>query len=207
MKTNNCLICHEPLLKNTSLSFLFSNYHYLCESCSLKFKKLNKKEKILDIDTTFLYSYDSFAESIVYQYKGCYDYVLKDVFLDGHIHEIKAKYHGYTIVYPPSNKEDDVKRGYIHIKEIVSCLNLPIVDAFYKIKNHKQSSFSFIERNQIEKIIKLKPNIINPYNKYLVIDDIFTSGSTLKTVYSLLIKAKVKKEHIKGLILFKTSIN
>ena len=57
----------------------------------------------------------------------------------------------------------------------------------------------------IKDIIKIKNNKIDTNKKYLIIDDIYTSGSTLKTIISLLIKKGVKKANIKALIIFKVA--
>ena len=52
---------------------------------------------------------------------------------------------------------------------------------------------------------KMKDIKIDVNAKYLIVDDIFTSGSTLKTIISLLNKKGVKKENIKALIIFKVA--
>ena len=43
--------------------------------------------------------------------------------------------------------------------------------------------------------------------KILIVDDIYTSGSTLKTIIKLLINKGIKKENIEALIICKTKNN
>ena len=90
---------------------------------------------------------------------------------------------------------------------MVKCLNLPIKDLFYKNTAYKQSSFKFKDRHKIEKVISLKENAKIENIKYLIVDDIYTSGSTIKTFIKILINHGAKQENIKALIVCKTKNN
>jgi len=76
---------------------------------------------------------------------------------------------------------------------------------FYKKENYKQSNLKYNERKNVEHIIDVidKKKITN--KKYLIFDDIYTSGSTLKTIIKILLKNNVKKENISSIIIAKTS--
>lgn len=206
-KQSNCLICFKSLNDDTSLFSLFSLNNLICNNCKRNFKPINKIEYVNNIETLFLYEYDDFFKSLIYQFKGCYDIALKDVFLYMHKNKLKKKYKGFTIIFPPSNKDENDKRGFIHIKEMVRCLNLPILDIFYKSSSYKQSSFKFKDRYKIEKVITLKEGHVIENKKYLIVDDIYTSGSTLKTIIKLLVNHGIEKKKIKALILCKTKNN
>ena len=204
-KQNSCLVCFTPFFNSSSICSVFSINNIICDKCLNKFKKLNKHEQINGVDTWFIYEYNSFAKTILYKYKGCYDVVLKDVFLYEYKSKIKRKYTNHIIVFPPSNKQDDINRGFIHIEEIIKNLNIKYENLFYKEKEYKQSSKHYSQRHLIKDIIKIKNNKIDTNKKYLIIDDIYTSGSTLKAIISLLIKKGVKKANIKALIIFKVA--
>lgn len=204
-KQGYCLICFSSLFEKSSLSSLLALNDKVCDSCLSKFKKINKTQIILGVQTTFLYEYNSMMKKLIYQYKGCYDILLKDVFLLQHKFYINRRFKDYTVIFPPSNEYENEKRGYNHIKEIVKTLNLKYQDLFYKSKDHKQSDLSFKERIKVKDVIKLKENSIINQQKYLIIDDIFTSGSTLKCIINILLKNKVKKENIKAIIIAKTA--
>ena len=68
-------------------------------------------------------------------------------------------------------------------------------------------SIKYKQRNIVEKVISVIQNKKITNKKYLIIDDIFTSGSTLKTIVKILIKNKVKIENISALIIAKTTEN
>ena len=89
-------------------------------------------------------------------------------------------------------------------KNECTVLKLKNKELFIKIKDHKQSSYNYKERKQIANYIKLKHPKLLTDKKYLIVDDVYTSGQTLKTIINILVKNKVKKENIKALILSKT---
>ncbi|MDY2888578.1 MAG: hypothetical protein SOU19_03335 [Candidatus Caccosoma sp.] len=204
---NICLICFKNLNEEISLFSFFKLNQKICFNCLNKFKIINKSIIFNNIEIHFLYEYNSFMKTLIYTYKGCYDIKLKEVFLYQFYKQIKAKYKSYIIIFPPSYKDDDLNRGFNHIEEIVKTLNMKYEKLFYKCINYKQSDQKYANRKDIKKIIKIKDDVIITNKKYLIIDDIFTSGSTIKTIVDLLIKNHVKKENIKALIIAKTSQN
>ena len=205
-KQGYCLICFKSLFENVSLHTLIFPNHLICEECKNKFKRINHIDYINGVKVTFLYEYNQFMKDLIYQYKGCYDIVLKDVFLSEFKNKIKRKYKNYIVIFPPSNKNEDTKRGFNHIEKIIECLKLKNDYLFIKEKEVKQSSQLYKNRKNIEKIIKLKSNKIIDTNKsYLIIDDIYTSGATLKTLINILLSKGVKKEQINAIIIAKTA--
>ena len=200
-KQNNCLICFNSLYEEISIKSIFSINQCICDRCLDKFISINKIQFINGVETLFLYNYNDFFKTLLYQYKGCYDVELKDVFLYKYKNFINRKYKNYVIVYPPSNESENIKRKFMHIKEITSCLKLKSIDAFYKKIEYKQSAQTYQNRTQIKEIIKVKNKLNN--QKYLIVDDVYTSGNTLKTIIHLLIKNGIKKEDIKAIILSK----
>ena len=203
----HCLICFKSLYEEVSLKNLLSLNVCICKECQNKFKKINNnKTSFYDIKVTFLYEYDDFMKELIYRYKGCYDIILKDSFLFEYKRKIKFKYHNYILIYPPSSKSEDEKRGFNHMQEIASCLSKRNQNIFYKKIDYKQSDQIYANRSLIKNVIDIKKNIIiNPNKKYLIIDDIFTSGSTFKCIVDLLIAKKVKKENIRGLFISRTN--
>lgn len=149
-----------------------------------------------------IYSYDENIKSLLYKFKGCYDYELKDVFLERYARYLRLIYRGYTLIPAPSSPEDDQAREFNHVIELFSCLNLPILQIIHKNTHYKQSDQSFENRKQISNVLYIDENTDLYGKKLLVVDDVYTSGSTVNTMINLLEKCKPKT--IKVLVLSKT---
>ena len=76
----NCLVCDEVIQEN--FTSLFNCSTEVCYECFNKFKIRNSKFVINGVKGIILYYYDEFFKNLLYKYKGCYDYALKDVFRD-----------------------------------------------------------------------------------------------------------------------------
>ena len=150
---------------------------------------------------TAVYKYDSAIRTYLYQFKGCYDYELYPVFLYRYAPFLHLIYHDYVIIPAPSYIEDDKKRGFNHIEMIYSILKLKMVKLFIKTEHHKQTECTKRERMEIYKYMKVKEDIDLKGKKVLLVDDVFTTGSTMLSMIKLLKKYHPKK--IKILVLSK----
>jgi predicted amidophosphoribosyltransferase len=182
-----CRIC----FKEFNTGFIFKPI--ICSSCFSQFEIIDASEKVLNCNVKIIYAYNDFFKSLLYRYKGNYDYLLKDVFLSRFIYELRLKYCSYIVVFPPSNLEDDNKRGYNHIEEIVSSCKFNYLKVFYKKKYFKQSELKLLQRKHIYKDIGIDSNYNLKGKKVLLIDDVITSKNTIKACILLLKKCQVKK--------------
>ena len=122
------------------------------------------------------------------------DIALSMVFLSPFKNYIEFIYKDYIILPIPSTASSDKKRGYNHVVEIAKTLNLKVKEVFYKSKDYKQTSQRFEKRKEVMNVIKLK-GMLDKNKKYLLLDDVITSGSTIKACINLLKKQGI--EHIK----------
>ena len=197
---NYCKICFKEI-RDYSLYNLMNKKNILCEQC---FEKLNAKFigfKIGAIKGVAIYEYTDFIKELIYKYKGCYDYELKDVFLYRYINYLRIMYRGYYIVPAPSFHLDDEKRGFNHVIEIYKALKLEILPIIKKIEAHKQSDMSYKKRFNVNKVFAID-NVNVKDKKILLVDDIFTTGSTLMSCIDLLKEKGAKK--IEVLVIAKT---
>ena len=198
---NFCKICFKRI-EDYSLYNFINKHNVLCEEC---FSKLNAKFISFRIGQTrgiSIYEYTDTLKELIYKYKGCSDYELKDVFLYRYLHYLRLKYHGNYIVYVPSYHIDDEKRGFNHVKEIFKNIKLKELNVLMKISPHKQSSQTFKNRRTINNVIKIDEKVSLKGKKILLVDDIMTTGSTLLTSIELLKKQGAKK--IEVLVIAKT---
>ena len=195
LKMNYCKICFNEI-NDFSLYSLVNKNNLLCESCFHKFQAKFINFNINNVHGLAIYEYDQTIKELIYKFKGCYDYELKDVFLSRYLPYLRLKYKGYLIVPMPSYYIDDEKRGYNHVIEIYKSLNLEICPLIYKAKKHKQSDHSSKGRMDISNVLKLKENVSMKGKKLLLVDDIFTTGSTLFTAIEIIKKLNPKKMEI-----------
>ena len=197
-KKQNCLICNTPLLKEVSLLHLLE-HHTICKSCMSKFDVIDKTISFYHHPLRILYFYNDFFKSLLFQYKGQYDYVLKDAFLSLFIRELKEKYKDYMIVVAPSSFIDNQKRGFAPMEEIGKTIHSNLFLNLYKKEHYKQSDLSFEERKNVKDRLGIENGEILKGKKILIIDDVLTSGSTLHACLNLTLTYSPK--HVELLVL------
>lgn len=191
IESKECLICNEPLLKKISFPNII-NHIPLCQNCIQQFCIINKTISFHHYPLTILYEYDDFFRTILFQYKGLYDYALKDVFLILFIEELRKKYRDYIIVCAPSFIEDNVSRGFAPMEEIAKTLHKDVFNGLYKKEKYKQSNLSYEERKKVKDKIGIIHGEKLKGKKVLIIDDVFTSGSTLLACMELVLSFEVE---------------
>ena len=179
---NRCVVCDKVIEEN--FVSLFAEECMVCHGCKVTFKVRNKRFVVNGVKGMILYYYDDFFRGLLFRYKGCYDYVLKDVFLNDRVNELKRKYRGRAIVIAPSTKDSETKRGFCHLEEIFKSLDLQIIKCFEKKEGWKQSDKKWGDRKDVQNVIKIDKSLLNGVKKVLIVDDVLTSGSTIKTMIS-----------------------
>lgn len=186
MKEEYCRLCMEEIHKKISVFDYLKQDQLLCTSCKMQLKRINRRTHLENIPLTILYEYNDFLENMIFQYKEGHDVALRDIFFYEDIKVLNDKYRHYTIVLMPSSQEKLCERGFVPVEDMLTRCKLPIIEPFYKSENHKQSLQSFKDREHIKDVIHRKPGFKLPKTKLLLVDDVCTSGSTLKYAYQLL---------------------
>lgn len=176
---------------------------HICHHCFVKFKPIFKHFKFEGCSALAIYEYDDFIRSLIYQFKTNLDIALGPLFLERYLHLIYF-YLGYKIALAPSHVSHDLERGFRPVEEIFKVLGLPLINLFIKTNEVKQVELSVEERKEVSKYIKLKENFNLKNQKILLVDDIMTTGSTLKAMVEILKEENVKK--IKILVVAKTPL-
>ena len=109
------------------------------------------------------------------------------------------KYFGYYIVCIPSSLEDDKKRGFNHVEEIFKLLNLNHINVLRKKFAFKQSDLPKKEREKIIDKLEVIDGFKIKDKKILLVDDVLTTGSSIKSAIRLITKYHPKD--IKVLVL------
>ncbi len=200
-QTRICKICFNEI-KNENIADLILNNVFLCEKCRKSLEPKFIRFMVNDTQALSIYNYDDKIRELLYQFKGCYDIELKDVFLSDFIDYLKIKYYGYVAIPAPSYILHDEKRSFNHVDELINVIGLPKLKAFTKIKDIKQANSNKRERSNVKNIIKMSDKINVKGMNVLLVDDVFTTGATMRTMLNL-IKTKEPKT-IKILVLSKT---
>lgn len=201
--TKVCKICFKEIEDKT----LFNVTHKdadVCNRCFQEIKMRFFKFQVLGYDAISIYRYDDKVQSLLYQFKGCFDYELLNVFFERFSRELSVRYRGYVMVPVPSYKQDDEIREFNHVEEVFKILNLPIRKMIIKTKKVKQATSKSHKRKDIAKHLVLIDNSDLSKYKILLVDDVYTTGSTMKACIKLIEKLHPKK--IEVLVMSKTEI-
>ena len=188
----HCKICFNEI-KDASFYSFFSCNNIMCEECFSKFKPIFKTFKIDGITGLAIYEYNAMMKDLIFKFKGCYDIELKDVFLSRYLWFLKIRFKGYYLVPVPSYIDEDLKRGFNHVVETFSRLDLPMLNIIKKAKKHKQAKSKKKERINAQKNFEiLDVNVVNG-KKILIVDDVYSTGSSVSAAIKLIRKGKPKR--------------
>ena len=176
-------------------------FHLLtnCNVCSHCLRELDAKFISFKVDkykALAIYEYDDRIKSLLYQFKGCFDIEIADIFLIRYVRELKIMYEGYVVVPIPSYKEDDEIREFNHVVEMFKILKLKMAPLLIKTKKIKQADRSLKERQEINKYLELTNQTELKGKKVLLVDDVYTTGSTMKAAINLVEQCHPKKIEI-----------
>lgn len=194
-----CLYCGKVIDSYTFRSF-FLKEDELCPSCR---KKMQVKRKLIglgDFEVESFFEYDSIFKSLLLQFKECHDEALKNVFLYDLNDYLNVRYFGYQLLFVPSSERKRKERGFDHLEEIFSEVKLK------RVKGLKMKKDLCQEGMDLDRRKRMTDNYIyegKTLQKVLIVDDMMTTGSSLRGVYNCI---KVHSKKIKVLSLAYKSI-
>lgn len=176
----------------------------ICSKCQSNFSPIFQRFRLGDISGLAIFDYDQTIRQNLYQYKGCFDLEIANIFLLPWSRYLHFKYRNFVLVPAPSTAESETLRGFNHVQQMFACLRLPFVHAFIKIGVNKQAGANYTKRQEIEKHIVLNEpkNLIG--KNILLVDDVMTTGATLKAMAKHLRSLPIGRIEI--LVMSKTSI-
>lgn len=200
--TRICKLCFKDI-KGVNLFNLVHPETCICRTC---FKDIVGKFipfRVSGYKAFAVYHYDEKIQSLIYQLKGCFDIEIADVFLSRYKDELKLMFHNYVMIPVPSYYKDDLKREFNHVVEIFKILKLPMLKILRKTKGVKQANSTSKQRKDISKYLTIKNSDLSG-KKVLIVDDVYTTGSTMKAAIKLV--EKLHPKTIKVLVISKTII-
>ena len=196
-----CKICFKTI-KIDDFCRLFGKNVCICATCQELLEPRFIDFKVDSYKALAIYEYTDYIKNLIYLYKGCFDYEMREVFLNLYYKELRIRYSDYTVIPIPSFKEDDDIRGFNHVNEAFSFLGIKMTPILIKTAHHKQAEKSANKRKEINKFLALSEKLNLTNKKVLLVDDIYTTGSTMRGAINLI--EKLHPKEIRILVLAKT---
>lgn len=102
----------------------------------------------------------------------------------------------------PSYIYDDEAREFNHVIEMFNCLGLPMKKILIKTHKFKQALNNSSKRKEISKHLEVFGEHDLSGKKVLLVDDVYTTGSTMKAAIRLI--EKLNPKSIEILVMSKT---
>lgn len=190
---NNCLFCNTAILQRASWRKFIQGQKpvIICLTCEGKLKYSTEKDAI--------YFYNDFMKEILHQFKFQKDIRVAVFFAQALIKKLKL--YDYDIIMPiPMHPLMEKKRTFAHMDVILREANIPFEQYLVKNTTEQQSKKTKREREKVSQLFTLTTKISNTKQRILIVDDLVTTGSTLKSAIALLREEGVEKVNAISLI-------
>ena len=180
-----CKICFKEIQRKSFITF-FSKNPPLCEDCfnSMNYSFVHSTFEGYEIMS--LAPYAPPLSKLLIRYKENLDVELSNVFLSYYCPYLKLRYAGFTIVLTPSCPSKLKHREFNHLELIFKNIGLPILNILTKSEGKEQKKNSARQRMKVNELIHIQNQRQISGKKILLVDDVITTGSTLKACLNLL---------------------
>lgn len=200
-----CLLCEKPIMVSLSWKSLFGIdiQTIICIDCSKRFKRADiiKEGKTID-QVTSLFIYNEAMRDYLHQFKFLQDVALARVFAD----DIRSAVKGKSNIVPiPMHPNKKVGRTFAHIEELLTSANVPYIDILEKTNSESMGEKTRAERLAMSPLFKLKLHSKVKRESYVLIDDIYTTGTTLRHAATVLKRAGANR--VEAITLISAELN
>jgi len=175
-----CLKCGRPQKDNA-----------VCSDCVEWERRLGTERTLRQNRSIFLYN--DWMKELMNRYKFRGDAILAQIF-QSYLQQAKKRYfpHALTIIPIPLAEDRLLERGFNQALLLAQLLNLPIIEPLKKGKSSKQSKKSRHERIHSKNPFFVSDPQLVIGKSILLIDDIYTTGTTLHQAALKLYEAGAK---------------
>lgn len=188
-----CLLCEAILTENPSWQALLGmdERAIICDKCSTSFERADIEGKTAYLSSVqSLYLYNHAMKAYLHQYKFLQDIALAAVFQKELAGVLKGK---KNIVPIPVHKEKRVARTFSQVEALLDGPGIPYMNILEKLDETIMGEKTRQERLAVKPLFQLKQNVMIQPDTYTLVDDIYTTGTTLNNAAKVLLKAGAKK--------------
>lgn len=184
-----CLLCMKPIQEIASWQSFFAieKKKTLCDNCSKRFVRADIKEEGDILDSVHsLYEYDDAMRDWLHQYKFLQDIALAQVFAA----ELRQSFSSKDTIVPiPMHPERAQLRTFSHVETLLDEAKRPYIQLLEKTNPGVMGEKTKQERLQMENLFELAPGAVVQPITYRLVDDIYTTGTTLRQAAAVLKQA------------------
>ncbi|MGN7296505.1 ComF family protein [Ferdinandcohnia sp. SAFN-114] len=138
-----------------------------------------------------IYLYNDFAKDVISLYKFRGDYVISSIFKTPLKKAFHTHFNSSHLVVPiPLSDERLYERGFNQAKALAALLDVQVHEMLARTHLEKQSKKSRSERILAENVFRVTGEVQG--KEILLVDDIYTTGSTLRHAGKVLLEAGAK---------------
>ncbi|TMT00787.1 ComF family protein [Apilactobacillus kunkeei] len=216
---DSCLLCNKVMIYDMSLSFLLSfkrlPKRYVCAECMNRFVRIDQTKTCKycgrqmdkpgicidcqkwhqlgeDFVNQSIFQYNDAMKDFMHRYKFVGDYQLRMIFQE----EIRKVIRKDVLIVPiPISTETEISRGFNQVIGLLGDIeyeNALMVKSSHKVR---QSSLNRKQRISNKQIFSINPKSISAITnkKVLLVDDIYTTGTTIRHAKDILMENGAKR--------------
>jgi competence protein ComFC len=179
---DQCRVCSRPFCQ---VENQFRNGD-MCHDC-FRWEEDPKWQGALEKNYS-LFVYNDFLKEVIARFKFRGDYVLARIFVE--LFKMKLNQLAPDMLVPiPLSDERQFERGFNQAAALITAAGFSPADLLSRVHSEKQSKKSRSERIHLPQVFQVHPDVNIAGKKVVLIDDIYTTGSTLRHAAKLLKEA------------------
>lgn len=162
----------------------------ICNDC-FRWEESERWQGILT-ENISLYKYNDFLKDLIAKFKYRGDYAIAQVFANDIKTEITIRHYDFIVPIPLSDERLQ-ERGFNQSEALIKVAGFYAEQLLTRVHSEKQSKKSRKERIELARVFECSQNKNIKDKHILLVDDIYTTGSTIRHAAETLIQAGASK--------------